>query len=203
VALLVILLGLALYWQIPEARGSTPSLFFLSMGAGFLLLETQAISRLALYFGTTWLVNAIAIGALLATLLLANVVIELKPELWRRSWTVIGLLASLLIVYFIPFRSISGSTRYVGSIVALTFAIPVFFAGLLFAEEFRITDSPSSALAANMLGAVCGGLLENLSLVVGMRALLPITIGLYVLAVCGLGWRRFSSPAAVPLADST
>ena len=203
VALLVILLGLALYWQIPEARGSTPSLFFLSMGAGFLLLETQAISRLALYFGTTWLVNAIAIGALLATLLLANVVIELKPELWRRSWTVIGLLGSLLIAYLIPFRSISGSTRYVGSAVALTFAIPVFFAGLLFAEEFRITDSPSSALAANMLGAVCGGLLENLSLVVGMRALLPITIGLYVLAVCGLGWRRFSSPAAVPLADST
>src|SRR5438034_1576500 len=134
---------------------------------------------------------------------LGNLMIELKPELWRRSWTVIGLLGSLLIAYLIPFRSISGSTRYVGSIVALTFAIPVFFAGLLFAEEFRITDSPSSALAANMLGAVCGGLLENLSLVVGMRALLPITIGLYVLAVCGLGWRRFSSPAAVPLADST
>src|SRR5438046_9995658 len=76
VALLVILLGLALYWQIPEARGRTPSLFFLGMGAGFLLLETQAISRLALYFGTTWLVNSIAIGALLATLLLANVMIE-------------------------------------------------------------------------------------------------------------------------------
>src|SRR5256884_426343 len=169
VALLVILLGLALYWQIPEARGSTPSLFFLSMGAGFLLLETQAISRLALYFGTTWLVNAIAIGALLATLLLGNVMIELKPELWRRSWTVIGLLGSLLIAYLIPFRSISGSTRYVGSLVALTFAIPVFFAGLLFAEEFRITDSPSSALAANMLGAVCGGLLETLSLVAAMK----------------------------------
>src|SRR2546430_8174128 len=106
--MLVIRLVIAVYWQLPEARGSTPSLFFLSMGAGFLLLKTQAISRLALYFGTTWLVNAIAIGGLLATLLLGNVMIELKPELWRRSWTVIGLLGRLLTAYLIPFRSISG-----------------------------------------------------------------------------------------------
>jgi SAM-dependent methyltransferase len=197
VALLVGLLGLALYWQIPEARSRAPSLFFLGMGAGFLLLETQAISRLALYFGTTWQVNAIAIGMLLATLLLANVMVELKPEFWRRSWTVLGLLGSLLIAYLIPFSSISGSTGYVGSLVALAFTVPVFFAGLLFAEEFRTADSPSSALAANMLGAVCGGLLENLSLVVGMRALLLITISLYLLAACGLRWRNSPSPQTV------
>jgi len=194
VGLLVILLGLLLYWQVPEARGRRPSLFFFAAGAGFLLLETQAISRLALYFGTTWSVNAIAIGALLATLLLANVTVELQSRPWRRPFVVIGLLLSILTAYLIPFSRIPGSTRYVGSLVALAFAIPVFFAGLLFAEEFRTVDSPSSALAANMLGAVCGGLLENLSLVVGMRALLLIALGLYLLAVSGLR-TRLSGPS--------
>src|SRR5262249_11270523 len=47
---LVVLLAAAFYFQIPEARTRVPSLFFFSMGAGFLLLETQVVSRLALYF---------------------------------------------------------------------------------------------------------------------------------------------------------
>jgi hypothetical protein len=62
IELLVLLLGTGLYLQIPEARQRVPSLFFFSMGAGFLLLETQIVSRLALYFGTTWQVNGIVIG---------------------------------------------------------------------------------------------------------------------------------------------
>jgi len=51
---LVIVLAALFYLQIPEARSRVPSLFFFGMGAGFLLLETQVVSRLALYFGTTW-----------------------------------------------------------------------------------------------------------------------------------------------------
>ncbi len=38
--ILVILVALGLYFQIPEARRMAPSLFFFSMGAGFLLLAT-------------------------------------------------------------------------------------------------------------------------------------------------------------------
>ena len=66
------------------------------------------------------------------------------------------------------------------------FTVPVFFAGLLFASEFRVTDSPSAALGTNMLGAVIGGLLENLSLVIGLKALLLVAMALYVLAGIGL-----------------
>ena len=57
----------------------------------------------------------------------------------------------------------------------------------LFASEFRVTDSPAAALAANMLGAVVGGLLENLSLITGMKALLIVAAVLYALA--GVGFR--------------
>jgi len=189
---LVILLAALFYFQIPEARTRIPSLFFFSMGAGFLLLETQVVSRLALYFGTTWQVNGIVIAAILSALLLANFVIEKKQRAWPRTWTLTGILAGIACAYFVPFQRIPGSAALVGSFAAMVFAIPVFFAGLLFASEFSSVESPAAALGANMLGAVVGGLLENLSLIVGMKALLVVAAILYFLAA--VGFRGLKSP---------
>jgi len=55
----------------------------------------------------------------------------------------------------------------------------------LFASEFRSAESPAAALGANMFGAVVGGLLENLSLIIGMKALLAVAALLYALAAVG------------------
>ncbi len=108
---LVILLAAGFYFQIPEARSRVPSLFFFSMGAGFLLLETQVVSRLALYFGTTWQVNGIVIAAILTALLFANFVIERQGDgaAWPRSWTLTGILAGIACAYFVPFSRIPGA----------------------------------------------------------------------------------------------
>jgi SAM-dependent methyltransferase len=191
---LVILLAALFYFQIPEARSRVPSLFFFGMGAGFLLLETQVVSRLALYFGTTWQVNGIVIAAILSTLLLANYVIERQKQPWPRVWNLLGILIGIAFAYFVPFSRIPGSAAVVGCCAALIFAIPVFFAGLLFASEFRAAESPAAALGANMLGAVVGGLLENLSLIIGMKALLLVAAFLYCLAA--VGFRGLPSPQA-------
>jgi hypothetical protein len=93
----------------------------------------------------------------------------------------------------------------VGWVAAAVFTVPVFFAGLLFASEFRVTDFPSAALGTKMLGAVVGGLLENLSLVIGLKALLLAAMALYVLAGVGLitdrkhaQWRE--EPLCIPVA---
>jgi len=190
VSLLVALLATAFYLQIPEARKRVPSLFFFSMGAGFLLLETQVVSRLALYFGTTWQVNGIVIAAILAALLAANFVTEKLRQPMPRSLTLALLLAGIIFAYVFPFHRIPGAATAVGALAAFVFAIPVFFAGLLFAAEFRLAESPAAALGANMLGAVVGGLLENTSLVFGMKALLLIAAMLYALA--GIGFRGLS-----------
>ena len=80
-----------------------------------------------------------------------------------------------------------------GSVAAILYAIPVFFAGLLFAREFRCAESPGPALAANMLGAVAGGLMENLSLVVGLKALLLIAAVFYLVAGIGLRTQLWSN----------
>ena len=189
---LVVMLAGAFYLQIPEARSRVPSLFFFSMGAGFLLLETQIVSRLALYFGTTWQVNGIVIAAILAALLVANYVTERRRSARPRSWTLALLLLGIAFAYLFPFNRIALSASWVGVIAAAVFAVPVFFAGLLFASEFRAAESPAAALGANMLGAVVGGLLENLSLLIGMKALLLVAAALYSLA--GLGFRRLHAP---------
>jgi len=190
ISILVILLGGVLYWRIPEARQRVPSLFFFGMGAGFLLLETQIISRLALYFGTTWQINGIVIGAILTTLLFANTVVEKLHQPFSTWLTVAGLIAGIVIAYAIPFSRIPGTAVFVGWLAAAIFVVPVFFAGILFATQFRQAASPSAALGANMLGAVVGGLLENLSLVLGLKALLLVALGLYLLAASSLLWER-------------
>src|SRR5262249_23025897 len=118
---LVVLLAAAFYFQIPEARTRVPSLFFFSMGAGFLLLETQVVSRLALYFGTTWQVNGIVIAAILAALLAANYVIEKQRQPWPRSVTLAGVLIGIAFAYFLPFSRIPGSPSSVGAIAAVVF----------------------------------------------------------------------------------
>ena len=193
---LVILVTLGLYSRIPEARRQTPSLFFFSMGAAFMLLETQVISRLALYFGTTWQVNGIVISVLLTALLVANRIVDHFPKTLSRIWIVVPLLVGLIVAYWIPFARIPGPPVVVGTLVAVVFSVPVIFAGLLFSLEFRSEAAPGAALGANVLGAVVGGLLENFSLLLGMRALLPITIGIYCIASVVL-WRRFGRGAAL------
>jgi hypothetical protein len=161
------------------------------MGAGFLLLETQVISRLALFFGTTWQVNGIVISALLIALLLANAVVERTARPIPKLSVLGGLLVGLALAYWMPFQRFSGSPAMVGAFATVIFAVPIFFAGILFATEFRTVASPSAALGANMLGAVVGGLLENLSLLFGIRALLLVAMLLYCMAGLGLvPWKR-------------
>ena len=183
---LVILVTLGAYFNIPEARQQTPSLFFFSMGAGFMLLETQVISRLALYFGTTWQVNGLVISVLLTALLVANKAVDYFSKTLSRVWIILPLLAGLIVAYELPFNRIPGPPALVGALVAIVFSVPVIFAGLLFSLEFRAEAAPAAALGANVLGAVVGGLLENFSLLLGMRALLPITVGIYSVAAIAL-----------------
>jgi len=196
VGVLVILIAIGLYLEIGDAR-KTPSLFFFSMGAGFLLLETQVISRLALFFGTIWQVNGIVISALLIALLIANWIVERRAQTPSPVWTWIGLIVGLAFAYWFPFDRI-GSPTLGGVVAVFVFSVPVMFAGILFSSEFQMTASPSAALGANMLGAVAGGLLENLSLLFGMHPLLLVAIAIYSLAGFAL-WRSSRKAAiAVP-----
>jgi len=177
--ILLAMAGLLVGRAVEPRQLSTWHFFFL--GAGFLLLETQLISRLALYFGTTWQVNCVALTAILLMLMGANLyVTRWQPSRLGRYY--ILLLGSLLANYVFPWQELLYSARTVGILLSLAYSFPVFFAGVLFAEAFRRCERKSSAFGANIVGAVAGGLAQNVSFVVGLKALLLLAVAFYAAA---------------------
>ena len=168
------------------------------LGIAFLLLETKSLVSFSLLFGTTWVVNALAFFAILTSVLLAIVVnVRLRPRSPAIFYA--GLLAALAIAYLVPADALlidPVEVRYVLA-GAIAFA-PVFFANLVFTYSFRHTDSADMSFASNLLGAMVGGVIEYVSLIVGYRALLIVVAGLYGLAF--LTGRRHLATAKVEIA---
>jgi len=196
----LVLLGMAflLVRRVLEPRHlSTWRFFFL--GAGFLLLETQLISRLALYFGTTWLVNCTALTAILLVLVLANLyVARWRPNALGPDYGL--LLAGLLASYFFPWEHLPYRPQTVGVLLSLAYSFPLFFAGVIFTETFRRSERKSSAFGANIVGAVAGGLAQNISFILGIKALLLVAALFYASAgFCGF----LGAPEKIPAASAT
>ena len=193
--LLTVAASLLLVWRtVPAIRMRSPANWnFLLLGAGFALLETRGITEIALVFGSTWLTNTIVIGAILVMILLANLV----TGRWRPPLMLIyaGLFAVLAVDYLLPLQLLLGYDFWIQVTAAgVRVAAPIFFSGIIFARWFERTDSPSSALGANLIGVVIGGLLEYLSLVLGLRLLYVLAFGFYA-ASLAIGLRIGLPPA--------
>jgi hypothetical protein len=163
---------------------------FFFLGAGFLLLEAQVISKIALLFGTTWVVNSIVIGGLLVLILAANTLVGFKPT-FPVTPAYIGLLATLAVGYLVPVRAIfftSLSARVVAATLML--CLPVFFAGIVFMKSFAQAGFSPEALGSNLLGAMVGGMLESISLWTGIRSLSILAAALYVASWIALSVRK-------------
>ncbi|MGD0902011.1 MAG: hypothetical protein ABR924_03620, partial [Terracidiphilus sp.] len=154
VSAIILLMALYLVGPFFTPRESSAWQFFL-LGAGFLLMETQLVSRLALYFGTTWLVNCIALTGILTVLLLSNLYVE-RCRVGNLGIYYLLLCATLVINYAIPWTQVPGSGTMVGILICFAYCVPFFFAGVIFTESFRRFAGRSSAFGANMLGAVAG-----------------------------------------------
>jgi hypothetical protein len=161
--------------------GKSSTWYFFFLGAGFLLLETQMISRLALYFGSTWQVSCIVLSAILVVLVLANLFVQ-RVRAFRLGWLYAILIVALIAVYIIPWEAIPFGAHATGALLASAYCIPIFFAGLIFAETFRKCQNKSAAFGSNIIGAVAGGLAQNLSFVIGLKALLLLAAVFYGLA---------------------
>jgi hypothetical protein len=152
------------------------------MGAAFLLLETKSVVQFALWFGTTWMVNALVFAGVLVSVLAA---IELARRIkLPRSLVLYGaLLLALMVAWSIPVHALlelPTALRWV-SATAITFS-PIFLANLIFAQRFAATSSATAAFGANLLGAMFGGLLEYGALLVGYRALIVLVGLIYLVA---------------------
>ncbi len=159
------------------------------------LLETRGITEIALVFGSTWVTNTIVIGAILTMILLANLVVaRWHPPL---TWIYAGLFGVVILDFLFPLQRLLGLSFETQVFAAgIRVAAPMFFAGIVFAHWFERTDTPSAALGANLIGAVFGGLLEYLSLIIGLRKLYLLALLFYaVSAAIAFGVVRHSRPA--------
>lgn len=168
---------LAMPRRLGSARANAP--FFL-LGAGFLLLEVKNLNRLALAFGSTWLVTSIAVAGVLAMVLLS--IWMLKKKLAPRNelaWA--GLLGSIVLAAFWP-SGLLADPLWDGVLTALVLSVTFFFANVIFARLFERTDAPAEALGFNIIGSVLGGLLEYGTLVVGFKAMYGLAFFFYAAA---------------------
>ncbi|HEX3266085.1 MAG TPA: hypothetical protein VHR16_10490, partial [Candidatus Limnocylindrales bacterium] len=78
---------------------------FFVLGMAFLLLETRSLVSFSLLFGSTWLVNALAFFAILASVLLA-ILVNARLRIQRAGLLYAGLFVALAIAFLLPPESL-------------------------------------------------------------------------------------------------
>ena len=197
ISAVVLLLSVAFAWRAwPAGEAFDRRAFWL--GAAFMLLEVHNVSRLALAFGTTWQVNAWVIGTILVVILGANATCTWIGRRGRRPGrlTVVGLGASLALAYVLPVDRFASLGVVGGPAITLAMCLPIFFAGLAFADAFSHSPAPSFALGWNVFGAVVGGMLENLAYVIGIPGLVIVAGACYALALVPMPSRSAARAAS-------
>ena len=161
-------------------RGFDGPMFF--MGAGFLLVETKSVTEMSLLFGSTWTVNLLVFTSILIMVLCANLLVE-RSRVLRLPWLFGGLFAALVVAYLIPASQLLsmpiGAQWLAGGLMV---ALPVFFAALIFSTLLSGRPDATQALAYNLLGAICGGILEYSAMAYGIKALYIIALVTYLAA---------------------
>jgi spermidine synthase len=164
-------------------RSQAPSRWhFFFLGAAFMLLETQNISKAAVVLGNTWWVNAVIISGILALILLANLIAARFPGLPLGPVYAL-LVGSCLALYFVDLSRFA-FLPYAGKVVVvgLLTSWPMLFSGIVFIRSFAAVPAKDEALGANLFGALVGGLLQAVTFLTGIKALLVIVAAFYLVA---------------------
>lgn len=167
------------------------------LGAGFLLLETKGMAEMSLLFGSTWVVNTFMFTGVFVMVLLANQAVHRgASRFFSLSYAL--LLASLLAWFFFPREALNSLSYWpragVGTVLV---AVPLFFAGIVFATSFARCGAPDLAFGSNLIGAVVGGAMEATSIAWGIRSLTLLAALFYVASWVAL-WlaSRRTAPSA-------
>ena len=166
----------------PVDRSYLPFFF---LGAGFMLVETKAITELGLHLGGTWLVIAATIMLVLIMAFLANLIVT-RTGRRLAGPAYLGLFVSLLVGYGLA--TSHGQWMFGPPVVQLLLScfvltIPLFFAGIIFSSligEAKINIS--TAFSYNLMGALFGGVMEYNSMYFGFAFLYLLALGFYSLA---------------------
>jgi spermidine synthase len=170
---------------------------FLLLGAGFLLLEVQNISKSSVVLGNTWNVNAVIVSGVLIMALVANWLASKFPNI-NIHYIYIALILTCLTLYFVDLAKFAflpyiTKALIVGSLTTL----PMLFSGLIFIRSFAIVEGKNEALGANLIGALLGALLQTATFVIGIKALLLLVAGFYLLSLLVIPIQQKSEKASI------
>jgi hypothetical protein len=179
---LILVLSAVLTFSFMKAKPAFSSSEFFFLGSGFMLVETKAITELGLTFGNTWQVIGIAICGILFMAFLANCAV-MWFRIHRPGLSFMFLVASLLIGFFISKHGCfaPSNTGRINTLIVLT--CPMLFSGIVFSSLLSRAKDITGVMAANLLGAMTGGVLEYNSMYFGFRFLYLLAILLYILAI--------------------
>ncbi len=182
VAIFVVIAAGMLAVFVPEmrrARRFDGEMFL--FGAAFLLLETKLVTQMSLVWGTTWITSAVVFAAILLMILLGTILMQERAIPYPIA--AVALFLALLVTYATPTEWLL--VRGVPARLALSILFagaPVFFASICFALRFKERSEPNLAFGWNLAGAVVGGFIEILVVVVGLRALTLVALIAYLVA---------------------
>jgi spermidine synthase len=162
-----------------KPRFSHFSFFFL--GVGFMLVETKGITEMGLTFGNTWQVIGIVIASILVMAFLANFTVQ-RLKIQQPWIPYLLLLASLALGWMVAGSGGFSSTVFGRLETAAVLTCPLFFSGIVFSTLLSTRGQVSGVMSMNLLGAMCGGLLEYNSMYFGFRSLYLIAMACYALA---------------------
>ena len=168
--------------------GFSPPCFLL--GAGFMLLETKAITELALFYGSTWVVVGVVIAAILVMAFLANLLlirVTSLPVVVAYGLLLPALGVSLWMSY--ANWSPAGGEWTTRALRTVIITLPLFFAGVAFSTELKRSTTVGVALSSNLLGAMLGGCLEYNAMYFGYRSLYVLALVIYALALVASLWK--------------
>ncbi len=128
------------------------------------------------------MVNAVIISGVLIMILLSNVIVTKFPKMTRVP--VYALLCGTCVsLYFVDIAQFAFLPFPLKALIigGLT-TMPMMFSGIVFIGSFAGTDKKDEALGANLIGALVGALVQSITFVTGIKALLLIVTGIYSLA---------------------
>jgi hypothetical protein len=183
ITLIISALGIFYVKQEPLAKFNT---HFFFLGAGFMLLETVSITRFALLFGSTWIVNSAVIISILVMVLLANLYVTRSKKM-NIQLIYLLLVLSILLNWLLKPDFYFAFNRIIGiTLSSLILSLPLLFAGVIFAVSFKGARDIPGVFAYNLLGAIIGGFCEYISMITGFRFLFIVAIVMYGLSYLGL-----------------
>jgi spermidine synthase len=178
----IVILSLLLGWNFFGEAPQFSHLSFFFLGAGFMLIETKGITEMGLTFGNTWQVIGFVIAGILIMAFLGNCAVAwLKIK--RPLVPHLLLWAALAIGWVVARSGGFGSTPLGRLETAIVLTCPLFFSGIIFSTLLSSKGNVSGMMAMNLLGAICGGLLEYNSMYFGFRWLYLAAMGCYLLAL--------------------